>query len=145
MKTIKYILTINFILCIAFTIMAQGIVVITGNETWTSNQDIDYGIQIEPGAVLTIESTVRFAPDAKLIVKRGGKLIIDGGVLTNLNSNSLWPGIEVWGRSDKSQYSSHPNGYLYQGKALKSLLSILYSIHLHNNFLIIFQYSLKLK
>ncbi len=117
MKTIKYILTINFILCIAFTIMAQGIVVITGNETWTSNQDIDYGIQIEPGAVLTIESTVRFAPDAKLIVKRGGKLIIDGGVLTNLNSNSLWPGIEVWGRSDKSQYSSHPNGYLYQGKA----------------------------
>lgn len=117
MKTIKYILTINFILCIAFTIMAQGIVVITGNETWTSNQDIDYGIQIEPGAVLTIESTIRFAPDAKLIVKRGGKLIVDGGVLTNLNSNSLWPGIEVWGRSDKSQYSSHPNGYLYQGKA----------------------------
>ncbi len=117
MKTIKYILTINFILCIAFTIMAQGIVVITGNETWTSNQDIDYGIQIEPGAVLTIESTVRFAPDAKLIVKRGGKLTVDGGVLTNLNSNSLWPGIEVWGRSDKSQYSSHPNGYLYQGKA----------------------------
>lgn len=87
MKSIKYILTMCFTLAIAITMLAQGVVIITDTITWTYDEDIEYGIHIEPGGILTIQSTVRFDSIAKLIVKRGGKLIVDGGALTNLNSN----------------------------------------------------------
>ena len=116
MKTTKFILTINLTLCIAFSIMAQSVIVITGNKTWNSDLNIDYGILIESGAILTIKSTVRFAPDANLIIKRGGKLIIDGGTLTSLDPNSFWPGIQIWGDNTKSQYPH--NGIMHQGQVI---------------------------
>lgn len=116
MKTTKFILTINLTLCIAFSIMAQSVIVITGNKTWNSDLNIDYGILIESGAILTIKSTVRFAPDANLIIKRGGKLIIDGGTLTSHDPNSFWPGIQIWGDNTKSQYPH--NGIMHQGQVI---------------------------
>ena len=116
MKTTKFILTMNLTLCIAFSIMAQSVIVIKGNKTWNSDLNIDYGILIESGAILTIKSTVRFAPDANLIIKRGGKLIIDGGTLTSLDPNSFWPGIQIWGDNTKSQYPH--NGIMHQGQVI---------------------------
>ena len=37
---------------------------------------------------------------AKIIVERGGKLIIDGGTITNV-CGDMWTGIEVWGNSSQ--------------------------------------------
>lgn len=42
---------------------------------------------------------------AKIIVKQGGKLIIDGGTISAYCS-SLWKGIEVWGSSTQRQLST---------------------------------------
>jgi hypothetical protein len=86
---------------------------ITGTETWTEDEVILCGLVIEPGAELTIQSTVRFSQRAKLVVKRGGKLIIDGGVLSNLDmDNKLWPGIELWGNSELSQIPPSNQGWV---------------------------------
>lgn len=79
--------------------------------TITQGEDItwDYAvgwsigsITIEEGATLTLKAPVYFAEDAKIIVERGGQLIIDGGTLTSA-CNGLWGGIEVWGNTDEPQ------------------------------------------
>lgn len=50
--------------------------------------------------------------NAKIVVKQGGKLIVDGGIITTEDSK-LWPGIEVWGNSAAHQYPV--NGHYAQG------------------------------
>ncbi|MCO5267816.1 MAG: S8 family serine peptidase [Brumimicrobium sp.] len=85
---------------------------ITANTSWAGDKFINDTLIIEQGATLTITGTVRFSADSKVIIKQGGKLIIDGGTLTN-EYNSYWQGIEVWGTSTKNQY---PQGSpTYQG------------------------------
>jgi hypothetical protein len=79
------------------------------NETWSSNGTISGMLTIESGAVLTIHSTMKCSPDVKIIVKPGGKLIVDGGILTNCCDNTLWQGIEVWG--DPSIRQTYPVSY----------------------------------
>ena len=63
---------------------------------------------IDSLAVLHIHATVKFPPDAKLIVKRGGTLILDEGILTN-KCMQMWKGIEVWGNSNQPQIPSSNN------------------------------------
>jgi len=65
-------------------------------------------VTVETGAKLTIKSYQFFDSDAKIIVKRGAHLVIDGATLTS-GCNGLWGGIEVWGNSNAFQ---NP---LYQG------------------------------
>jgi hypothetical protein len=74
------------------------------------------GIKIEQDAELTIKTELAFSEKANIIVKRGGKLIIDGGALTSHDPNSLWPGIQVWGDNTKSQYPD--NGIMHQGQVI---------------------------
>lgn len=59
-------------------------------------------VVVESGGKLTITCTVAFPPRAKLIVKPGGKLIIDGGRLMS-SCGSEWLGVEVWGNPQLSQ------------------------------------------
>ncbi len=82
--------------------------VISENQRWNDNIDIDRNIVIEKGATLTIHSRVALSQDASIIVKRGAMLIVDGGTITNA-CKGLWRGIEVHGTSDQPQ---QPN---YQG------------------------------
>lgn len=66
-------------------------------------------IEVESGATLTIKSLVYFNEESRLIVKPGGKLIVDeNGVLTS-NCDAPWKGIEVWGNAGQGQ------SYTYQG------------------------------
>jgi hypothetical protein len=74
------------------------------------------GIKVEEDAELKIKSELAFSEEANLIVKRGSKLIIDGGTLTSHDPNSLWPGIQVWGDNTKSQYPD--NGIMHQGQVI---------------------------
>jgi len=65
-------------------------------------------ISIEPGATLEIKNTLEVGNNTKIIVKRGGKLIIDGGTITS--QNGIWQGILVHGTSNQPQNNT------YQGK-----------------------------
>lgn len=88
-------------------------VIITGsNVVWEHREIIGRTLYIESGAKLTVKCRVHFSPDARVVVKPGGKLIIDGGLLTN-EYGQFWQGIEVWGTTNQHQY---PDGSpTYQG------------------------------
>lgn len=86
---------------------------ITGRSIWGSEKYFDHDVIIEDGGVLTIENTMYMGESTKIIVKPGGKLILDyGAVLTGLCDN-MWQGIEVWGNS--STHQSSVNGVCGQG------------------------------
>ncbi len=88
---------------------------ITGPETWADNYFVKGDLVIEPGGVLTVTGTLRFDELAKIIVKQGAKLIVDGGTLTKAQGchDTFWAGIEVWGDNAHNQFpTSQPT---YQG------------------------------
>ncbi len=84
-----------------------------------SNQLIDFdtrlyrNIIIESGAILTIKNNVYMPKSSKIIVKPGGKLIVDGGKISSFYNN-LWQGIQVWGNKNEHQFDI--GGVCHQGK-----------------------------
>ncbi len=81
---------------------------------WTGVQSPSGDVFIEGGTVLRITGTVIMCRDARVIVKRGAKLIIDGGEIRGSNAflgpfslpiRASWAGIEVRGNSALS----HPS------------------------------------
>jgi subtilisin family serine protease len=82
---------------------------LTGSPVWDGNNFVTEDLVIEPGTVLTITGKVRFTPQAKLVIKQGAKVIIDGGEVTNAQGchDEFWPGIEVWGDNAYNQTPSN--------------------------------------
>ncbi len=83
---------------------------ISSNVTWSdADKYVSTDVLVESGT-LTITGTVRFANDARLIIKPGAKVVVDGGLLTaskcSCSDNLYWPGIEVWGQSTERQLST---------------------------------------
>ncbi len=87
---------------------------ISESETWNTSKHIDGDIEILSSATLTITNIIRLSSQSKIVVHPGAKLIVDGGILTNLCPNSMWPGIEVWGNSAAHQYPD-ASGHYAQG------------------------------
>ncbi len=91
---------------------------ISGTETW---DEVDYYIYqdliVEHGEVLNlINSDLKFGNEASPIVHPGGKLVIDGGTLTN-SCGDMWQGITVLGNKNLSQYPTGNQGYVRVNKA----------------------------
>ncbi|MBO2526093.1 MAG: hypothetical protein CW341_10420, partial [Bacteroidetes bacterium] len=90
---------------------------ISNNTSWNGvNLIVNGNIVVDTNAVLNItSSTLKFVDiDNRIIVKRGGKLIIDGSILTDMCEN-MWQGIEVWGDGfthQQSVYGNYLQGYL---------------------------------
>lgn len=79
-------------------------VVPTGSDiTWNGTKILGTDLIVENGATLTIKCLVHLPAGARIIVEPNGKLIVDGGHITNL-CNEQWGGIEVWGTSNQHQY-----------------------------------------
>ena len=72
-------------------------VVVYRNENleWNGAKDLWGDIEIREGATLTIRCTVSLPEQAKVIIKPGGTLIIDGGTLTN-RCGDKFEGVEIW-------------------------------------------------
>jgi len=84
---------------------------ITVAETWDSQDIITGNVYVHSGAELTIEGTYGFIDGVDLNIKPGGRVIIDGGVLTNVCDNT-WQGVDVWGNENLCQYPTSNQGYL---------------------------------
>ena len=62
----------------------------------TRNQLVDYSrryyqnVIVDSGVTLTISCQVEMSPNARLIVRPGGKLIVDGGTLTSACAGEMW-------------------------------------------------------
>ncbi len=87
---------------------------IDSTQTWDFSTKLYNNLKVKAGTTLTIQCEVQFVPEAKVIIEPGGKLIIDGGKLTNEKYyNNFWQGIQVYGTSNKNQFpESNPT---YQG------------------------------
>jgi hypothetical protein len=96
-------------------------------QTWDFDIKLYSDLVIENGAQLTVKCKVVMPYLAKIIVKPGGKLIIDGGTITTDSKTHLWKGIEVWGNSSLSQTYAN-QGYvniINGGKVEKAEIGIL--------------------
>ncbi len=82
---------------------AQTVIINSGqNIIWSQNIAIGGDIYIETAGRLTISSDVTMCQNARIIVKRGGRLVVSGG---RIIGSPDWKGIEVWG----NQSTGHPN------------------------------------
>ena len=90
--------------------------VITGEEVWDFNMKLYRDLIIENGAKVTLTCRLVMHSDAKIIIKPGGRLIVDGATISNdIYDKNFWQGIEVWGNSSAHQYMVNNNylqGYL---------------------------------
>jgi hypothetical protein len=63
-------------------------------------------ITIHAGATLTISTTISMAAGKKILVKKGGRLVVDGGTITGCNG-AYWKGIVVEGDASLAQNSTN--------------------------------------
>ncbi len=83
--------------------------------TWENDRIMKNNLIIGNGAQLTIKNCQIHMPQgASIVVKQGGRLVLDGAVLTN-KCDLMWNGIEVWGYRNENQFlqnGSYRQGYL---------------------------------
>ncbi len=72
-------------------------------------------IWVSPDSELTMWDTIQAPRDVKVYIKPSGKLIMDGGTLTNLpeSGSPMWQGVQVWGNAAKHQKAEQ--GRYWQG------------------------------
>ncbi len=80
---------------------------VTVDETWDRAKVMGGNITVETGATLTIKCLVDMPTDGKIIVKRGARLVVDGGMINATSGCDFWRGIEVWGTTVQDQ-SGYP-------------------------------------
>ena len=86
--------------------------VINNNQIWDFDMKLYQDLIVESEAQLTLTCHLVMNPDTKIIIKPGGRLIIDGAVIgTDIFEKEMWQGIEVWGNSSAHQYPVN-GGYL---------------------------------
>jgi hypothetical protein len=90
---------------------------ITGDSTWSDTTYVSYEVIIDSGASLTITSYAAFAPEAKIVVKQGARLIIDGGYLTKA-CPELWQGIEVYGSDTVQAFDQYFGHVIVQNNSI---------------------------
>lgn len=74
----------------------KTITIRSGEETdWPCNRDVPGDIVLERNAKLTLYCTVSMPQDARIIVKPGAQLILNGATITQA-CGGTWKGIEIW-------------------------------------------------
>jgi hypothetical protein len=83
---------------------------VTSDEIWDFDIQMYKDIIVRDSATLTIKCKVAMAINGKIIVEKGGRLIIDGGEVTGWCKTGLWKGIEVEGTYGAGQLIYNPTG-----------------------------------
>ncbi len=85
----------------------DGDTVYIKNNTLYNTPNVKYNtIFVENGATLTVTSELKMGVNAKIIVDRGARLVIDGGTITHACPD-LWPGVELRGTANGAQDNTH--------------------------------------
>jgi hypothetical protein len=83
--------------------------IVSGTKTIDFTRKFYQNVIIENGGCLTLKCTTELVPEASIIVKPGGKLIIDGGKITKSFNCNYWQGIIVEGNENQTQMGVTPN------------------------------------
>ena len=84
-------------------------ILIHGKSSFHINQGADFiggiasEIIVDSLSILYVYDTVKLRREARIIVRPGGKLIVDGGTLTNACDGEMWEGIIVEGNTNLRQ------------------------------------------
>ncbi|MBR1514881.1 MAG: hypothetical protein IJ622_11425 [Bacteroidales bacterium] len=90
-------------------------IIIDNAITCDTDHSTNRTIYVENSGTLTIKNCLfSIHPEAKIIVKPGGRCILDGCKLTCSCTGEMWQGIEVWGNKNANQ-SEDANGEYAQG------------------------------
>ena len=93
------------------TEIAPTLVIPAGSTVvWNNLMLLNRNVEVETSATLKITCEVRMAKDLTITVKKGGQLILDGGLITNLCNGEPWGGIIVEGSANESQYKPGKHG-----------------------------------
>ncbi|WP_373552771.1 hypothetical protein [Haliscomenobacter sp.] len=76
------------------------------NITWNSEKKLNCNLRIKTGGTLTIKCKIGMPELGKIIIEKGGKLVVDGGTITK-NCTNYWTGIEVIGNPALSQTAAN--------------------------------------
>ncbi len=81
---------------------------IENNDTlvWDRSKALQTGVRVMSGGLLIIEDIINMPSGGKIIIEQGGKLVLDGGTLTN-GCGETWQGIEVWGNPSATQTAAN--------------------------------------
>ncbi|MBK8442210.1 MAG: hypothetical protein IPL35_01835 [Sphingobacteriales bacterium] len=72
--------------------------IVSEDAIWNYPVILYENLVIKTGATLNISNSLYMPENARVIVERGAKLIIDGGIITkNPQCKKPWEGVEVWG------------------------------------------------
>ena len=82
-----------------------------------ANVRIGGTLTVDSGGVALISDTAYLTSSARLIVRPGGKLIVDGGTLTSACAGEMWQGIEVVGDRTKHQTAANQGTVILQNGA----------------------------
>ncbi len=93
---------------------ATPITINFANTIWNADATINANVIVENNADLTITNncTISINEFAKIIVKPGGKLIIDNATITTKCEKAYWKGIEVWGNDNLPQIPISNQGFV---------------------------------
>ncbi len=83
--------------------------IIPSTTTWSTPRNVYSNVDIPSGVTLTITADINIGRNKKIVIKPGGKLIIDGHKLSN-TCNEMWQGIEVNGNEQASQLTIGAQG-----------------------------------
>ncbi len=64
-------------------------------------------LSVDSNKTLLVSGTLHCAPSSRIIVKPGGKLIVDGGTLTSACQGEMWQGIQLEGHSNLHQNAAN--------------------------------------
>jgi len=95
-------------LCMPLT---EGVMIVNDTVKWSRKRKVLQDVVINPGAQLTILTSIEMGLDRKITVMPGAELIIDRGTLTK-DCAGMWDGIRLVGSNDYS------NRDLLQGKII---------------------------
>ena len=95
--------------------------VITTNTVWTTNRAVHGAIIINSGVTLTVLNTdVLLSSSSYFLIHPRGRLIIDGGTLTNACPDQMWQGISISG--DNTLYAM-PNVEVKNGGKIENAIT----------------------
>ena len=94
--------------------------VVSSSQTWDFTRKMYQDIVIDSLATLTITCTLEMVDSARLIVRPGGKLIVNGGTLTNACDGEMWEGIIVEGNPSLPQYAQRQGSVILNNATVEN-------------------------